>query len=160
VLSRDGIQTVANASGENVSDPDLIFKAITAVQEVTGFAADGIVINPADYQTIRLSKDGNDQYYGGGFFAGQYGNGSIMVNPPLWGLRTVVSASIPKGTVVVGAFSTAAKVFRKGGVRIESTNSHDTDFVNDQITVRLRERLGLQVKYPAAIAKVTLGAAA
>lgn len=160
VLSRDGIQTVANASGENVSDPDLIFKAITAVQEVTGFAADGIVINPADYQTIRLSKDANGQYFGGGFFAGQYGNGGIMQQPLLWGLRTVVSASIPKGTVVVGAFSTAAKVFRKGGVRIESTNSHDTDFVNDQITVRLRERLGLQVKYPAAIAKVTLGAAA
>ena len=160
VLSRDGIQTVANATGEKVSDPDLIFKAITAVQEVTGFAADGIVINPADYQTIRLSKDSNGQYFGGGFFAGQYGNGGIMQQPLLWGLRTVVSASIPKGTVVVGAFSTAAKVFRKGGVRIESTNSHGDDFTNDQITVRLRERLGLQVKYPAAIAKVTLGAAA
>lgn len=160
VLSRDGIQTVANATGEKVSDPDLIFKAITAVQEVTGFAADGIVINPADYQTIRLSKDANGQYFGGGFFAGQYGNGGIMQQPLLWGLRTVVSASIPKGTVVVGAFSTAAKVFRKGGVRIESTNSHGDDFTNDQITVRLRERLGLQVKYPAAIAKVTLGAAA
>jgi hypothetical protein len=96
---------VANASGEKVSDPDLIFKAITAVQEVTGFAADGIVINPADYQAIRLSKDSNGQYFGGGFFAGQYGNGGIMQNPSLWGLRTVVSASIPKGTVVVGAFS-------------------------------------------------------
>lgn len=160
VLKRDGIQTVANVSKGTVSDPDLIFKAISAVQEVTGFAADGIVINPADYQAIRLSKDSNGQYFGGGFFAGQYGNGGIMQNPSLWGLRTVVSASIPKGTVAVGAFSIAAKVFRKGGVRIESTNSHGNNFTNDQITVRLRERLGLQVKYPAAIAKVTLGTTA
>ncbi|MCI2158707.1 phage major capsid protein [Bifidobacterium crudilactis] len=160
VLKRDGIQTVANVSKGTISDPDLIFKGISAVQEVTGFAADGIVINPADYQAIRLSKDSNGQYFGGGFFAGQYGNGEIMQNPSLWGLRTVVSASIPKGTVAVGAFSIAAKVFRKGGVRIESTNSHGDDFTNDQITVRLRERLGLQVKYPAAIAKVTLGTTA
>ena len=160
VLKRDGIQTVANVSKGTVSDPDLIFKGISAVHEVTGFAADGIVINPADYQAIRLSKDSNGQYFGGGFFAGQYGNGGIMQNPSLWGLRTVVSASIPKGTVAVGAFSIAAKVFRKGGVRIESTNSHGDNFTNDQITVRLRERLGLQVKYPAAIAKVTLGTTA
>jgi HK97 family phage major capsid protein len=160
VLKRDGIQTVANVSKGTVSDPDLIFKGISTVQEVTGFAADGIVINPADYQAIRLSKDSNGQYFGGGFFAGQYGNGGIMQNPSLWGLRTVVSASIPKGTVAVGAFSIAAKVFRKGGVRIESTNSHGDNFTNDQITVRLRERLGLQVKYPAAIAKVTLGTTA
>jgi HK97 family phage major capsid protein len=160
VLKRDGIQTVANVSKGTISDPDLIFKGISAVQEVTGFAADGIVINPADYQAIRLSKDSNGQYFGGGFFAGQYGNGGIMQNPSLWGLRTVVSASIPKGTVAVGAFSIAAKVFRKGGVRIESTNSHGDNFTNDQITVRLRERLGLQVKYPAAIAKVTLGTTA
>ncbi|MDN6854315.1 MAG: phage major capsid protein [Bifidobacterium crudilactis] len=160
VLKRDGIQTVANVSKGTISDPDLIFKGISAVQEVTGFAADGIVINPADYQAIRLSKDSNGQYFGGGFFAGQYGNGGIMQNPSLWGLRTVVSASIPKGTVAVGAFAIAAKVFRKGGVRIESTNSHGDNFTNDQITVRLRERLGLQVKYPAAIAKVTLGTTA
>lgn len=160
LLNRSGIQTLANASGGTTSNPDLIFKAISSVQEVTGFAADGIVINPADYQAIRLSKDANGQYFGGGFFAGQYGQGGIQEQPPLWGLRTVVTSSIASGTVLVGAFKAAGKVFRKGGVTVESTNSHEDDFTNDLITFRLRERVGLQVKYPAALVKVTLGAGA
>lgn len=156
ILNRPGVQTIAKGTD---SDPDRIFSAISKVQEVTGFVADGIVINPADYQAIRLSKDSNGQYFGGGFFSGTYGNGGIAQNPPLWGLKTVVTSSIAQGTTVVGPFKAAAKVFRKGGLRVESTNSHADDFTNDKITIRIRERLGLQVKYPAAFVKVALGTA-
>ena len=154
ILNRSGVQTLAAGAD---SDPDRIFKGISNVQEVTGFAADGIVINPIDYMAIRLSKDSNGQYFGGGFFTGPYGNGGVMEQPPLWGLRTVVTSSIAQGTVLVGAFKAASKVFRKGGIRVDSTNSHVDDFTNDKITIRLRERLGLQVKYPAAFVKITLG---
>ena len=153
ILNRSGIQTLAVGAD---SDPDRIFKGISNVQEVTGFAADGIVINPADYMAIRLSKDTNGQYFGGGFFTGPYGSGGIIEQPPLWGLRTVVTSAIAAGTVLVGAFQTA-KVFRKGGIRVESTNSNVDDFINDKITVRVKERLGLQVKYPGAFVKITLG---
>lgn len=153
VLNRSGVQTeAAAAAGDNA---DALFRAMTKVQTATGFNADGIVINPTDYQRLRLARDGNQQYYGGGYFAGQYGNGSIMEQPPLWGLRTVVTAAVPAGTAVVGAWE-IAKVFRKGGLRVESTNSHVDDFTNDKITIRLRERLGLQVKYPTAFVNVTL----
>lgn len=156
VLARSGVQTESAVSaGDNA---DALFRAMTKVQTATGFNADGIVINPLDYQELRLTKDGNDQYFGGGFFAGQYGNGSILEQPPVWGLRTVVSAAVPVGTAVVAAWSTA-KVFRKGGLRVESTNSHADDFTNDKITIRLRSRLGLQVKYPAAFVNVTLSSA-
>lgn len=154
ILNRTGIQTHAQGA-DNV--PDAIFKATNKVQIATGFSADGIVINPADYEAVRLSKDSNGQYFGGGYFTGQYGVGGIQEQPPLWGKRTVVTSAIPAGTVLVGAFATAGKVFRKGGVRVESTNSHVDDFTNDKITIRVRERLGLQVKYPAAFVKVTLG---
>lgn len=156
LLNRVGIQT--EASADNTDNADAIFRAITKVGLGSIFSADGIVINPTDYQALRLRKDANEQYYGGGFFAGQYGNGTILEQPPLWGLRTVVSPAVAAGTVLVGAFS-SAKVFRKGGVRVESTNSHADDFTNDKITIRVRERLGLQVKYPAAFVKVTLSAA-
>lgn len=81
-----------------------------------------------------------------------------MAEPPIWGRRTVVTAGVPQGTAVVAAWQTA-KVFRKGGLRVESTNSHEDDFTNDKITIRLRERLGLQVKYPAAFVRVNLTAA-
>lgn len=156
VLNRSGVQTETSASVDD--NPDAIFRAMTKVQTATGYMADGIAINPLDYQALRLRRDGNGQYMGGGFFQGQYGNGGVIEQPPLWGQRTVVSAAVPVGTVVVAAWQTA-KVFRKGGLRVESTNSHADDFTNDKITIRLRERLGLQVKYPAAFVKVTLSTA-
>ena len=139
------------------SDPDRIFKARTKIALATGFRADALVINPADYEAIRLSKDANGQYYGGGYFNGQYGNGTIMQDPPLWGLKTVVTEAIAQGTALVGAFKLGGAVIRKGGLRAESTNSHSDDFTNDLITFRVRERLGLQVKYPKAFVSVALG---
>lgn len=154
IRNRSGVQTHAQGAD---SVADALFKAMQKVQTATGFSADGIVIHPTDYAALRLAKDANDQYFGGGYFTGQYGNGVILENPPIWGLRTVVTVAAPLGEPLVGAFGTAAKVFRKGGVRVESTNSHDDDFTNDKITVRVRARLGLQVKYPAAFVKVALG---
>lgn len=154
ILNRSGVQTHAQ---DDDTVADALFKGIGKVQTATGFAADGIVINPTDYEALRLNKDGNGQYFAGGYFAGQYGNGGMLVQPPLWGLRTVVTSAIAAGTVLIGAYATAAKVFRKGGLKVESTNSHADDFTNDKITIRVKERLGLQVKYPAAFVKVTLG---
>jgi HK97 family phage major capsid protein len=154
VLNR-GVQSIAKGAD---SDPDRIFHATTLINTKTGFPADAVVINPVDYEALRLLKDGNQQYYGGGFFAGQYGQGGVMPNPALWGLRTVVTPSIAAGTVLVGAFKPGGMVFRKGGLRVESTNSNENDFTNDKITFRVKERLGLQVKYPQAFVSVALGA--
>lgn len=153
-LVNRGIQTIAKGTD---ADPDRIFHATTLISTATGFPADAVVINPTDYEAIRLSKDSNGQYFGGGFFAGQYGNGGILQNPALWGLRTVVTPSVTAGTVLVGAFKAGGMVFRKGGLRAESTNSNENDFTNDKITFRVKERLGLQVKYPAAFVSVALG---
>ncbi|UGS26329.1 phage major capsid protein [Microbacterium resistens] len=154
IRNRSGVQTHARGTD---SVADALFKAIQKVQTATEFSADGLMIHPLDYQDLRLGKDGNGQYFGGGYFAGQYGNGSIMQNPPVWGLRTVVTLAAPQGEPLVGAFR-SAKVFRKGGIRVESTNSHADNFTNDKITVRVRRRLGLQVKYPAAFVKVNITA--
>ncbi len=154
LLNRSGIQTETAAS--LVDSPDAIFRAMTKVQTATGLTADAILINPADYQQMRLGKDANNQYYGGGFFSGQYGNGNLDIQPPLWGLRTIVTAAVAANTAVVGAFQAATTVYRKGGVRVESTNSHVDDFTNNLITTRIEERVALAVRIPAAIVKVTL----
>lgn len=159
LLNRSGIQSIGATTDAKTGNPDTLFKAMTAIQTGAGLASDGIVINPADYQTFRLAKDANNQYYGGGFFAGQYGNGGIQENPPLWGLRTVVTPAIAAGTVLVGAFQQAATLYRKGGVRVESTNSNEDDFVNNKVTIRAEERVALAVRRPAGLVKVTLGTA-
>ena len=129
---------------------------MTKVQTATGMAADSIIINPVDYQALRLSKDANGQYYGGGFFSGLYGVGGIDFQPPIWGLKTVVSAAVAAKTVVVGALKPASTVYRKGGVRVESTNSDQGKFTKDIVTTRIEERLALAVRVPAAIVRTTL----
>jgi HK97 family phage major capsid protein len=158
ILNRSGIQTVAAAN--NTDNADAIFRAMTAVSLNGGLPADGVVINPADYQTLRLAKDANNQYYGGGFFAGEYGNGGITAQPPIWGLRTVVTPAIAAGTALVGAYGQAASVIRKGGVRVDTTNSDVDDFEYNRVTVRAEERLALAVRRPAAFAKVTFSSSA
>ena len=155
LLNRVGVQTETQAVAPD-SAQDAIFRAITKVQTATGLSADGIIINPADYQALRLSKDANGQYFGGGFFSGEYGNGGIVQQPALWGLQTVVSAAVAPKTVVVGAFKAASTVYRKGGVRVESTNSDLGKFTKNVITTRIEERLALAVRNPAAIVKVTV----
>ena len=158
LLNRSGIQTeTVSAAGD---EADALFRAITKVSTATGLTADGILISPADYQKLRLSKDSNGQYFGGGFFSGQYGQGGVQEQPPLWGLRTVVSPAVSVGTAVVGAFTQGATVYRKGGVRVESTNSHASDFTSNLVTIRAEERLALAVRKPAAFVKVTLTAGA
>lgn len=154
LLNRSGIQTEAAADADD--NADALYRAMSNVQEVTGLTADALVINPADYQRLRLSKDANGQYFAGGFFGGQYGNGDVDWQPPVWGLRTVVSPAVAAGTAVVGAFSTAATVYRKGGVRVESTNSHDDDFTHNRVRTRIEERVTLAVRIPAAFVEVTL----
>lgn len=115
------------------------------------------MINPADYNKLRLAKDSNGQYFGGGYFGNPYAApGGIALNPAVWGLTTVVTPAVPVGTAVVGAFKQGATVLRKDGLRVDSTNTNVDDFENNLITLRAEERLGLEIQRPAAFVKVTL----
>lgn len=157
LLNRDGVQIEEAANAADLADA--LFRATTKISTATDLSADGLVIHPTDYQALRLSKDSNQQYYGGGYFTGQYGNGSLMEQPPVWGLRTVVSPVVEQGKPLVGAFRLGGTVYRKGGIRVSATNSHNDDFVNNRVVVRAEERIGLAVRVPAAFVKVELAGA-
>lgn len=153
IRNRSGIQTEAGLS--EADDVEALFRAMTKISTATDLSATGLMINPMDYQRFRLSKDGNGQYMGGGYFQGQYGNGTVMDQPNLWGLPTVVTPAIEQGKALVGAFNLAATVYRKGGVRVEATNTHADDFTNNLVTVRAEERIALACRYPAGIVEVS-----
>lgn len=153
LLNRAGIQTETAAGPTD--NADALFRALTKIDVNSGLAPDGIVINPTDYQQLRLAKDGNDQYYGGGFFAGQYGQGGVPMDPPLWGTRTVVTPAIAAGTALVGSYQMAATMYRKGGVRVEAATQHASDFTSNLVTVRAEERVALAVRVPLGFCKVT-----
>lgn len=154
LLNTSGIGSVAEAPSA-----DSIFKAMTAVQTASGHVADAVVINPVDYQTIRLSKDQAGQYLGGGAFFAPYGNGDVVAQPGLWGLNTIVSTAVEQGTAIVGAFRTAASVYSKAnaGARIEVFVGDHDDAVNNRVTVVVEERLELVTRIPSAFVEVKAG---
>jgi len=154
------IGVLAGTSGIGTSSEataDGIFKAMMTVQQNSPFAADAIIINPSDYQKLRLAKDANNQYYGGGYFYGEYGNAGIVEQPPIWGLRTVVTSAVSAGTCYVGAFKLGASVVHGngGGMSVNIANTNEDDFIKNMICILIEERLALAVRYPAAFVKIT-----
>lgn len=156
LLNREGVQVATAASAaENM---DAIYRAQTSVFTKTGLRVDGLVVNPADYEELRLSKDANGQYLAGGPFQGQYGVGGVLQDPPLWGIRTIQTTAVEKGTVLLGAGKAGATVYRKGGVRVEASNADGEDFTHNRFTILAEERLTLAVRRPDAFVKLSLGA--
>lgn len=121
---------------------DLILQAASDVQDASAFAADAIVMNPATWYSLRVAKDGEDRYYGGGFFGGQ----NI---PNLWGIPVCVTTAVTASQIIVGAFKTCGSVVQKGGVAVEATNTDTDDFQKNLMTIRAEERLALAVRRPA-----------
>ena len=155
LLGTSGIQSVTYAT---TLTADVVFEAMMAVKEETGYDADAILINPQDYMALRLAKDGATQYYGGGYFYAPYGNGEVVAQPGLWGLRTVVTTAVEAGSVLVGAFRAGATVVTKAGegASIEVHRGDHDDAINNRVTVVVEERIALAVRVPAAFAAVTL----
>lgn len=153
ITERSGVLQVA-ATADTLADK--AFSAQMQVLQASQRMADGIVVNPADYEALRLSKDGNQQYIGGGPFQGQYGVGGVQIFPPLWGLQTVVTPAIAAGSVLVGAFKSAT-LYRKGGVRVDAANTNVDDFETNKVTLRAEERIALKVPRANAFAEITVG---
>lgn len=158
LLGTSGLGSATYAHNGNVSADD-IFSAMMTVKGASNYNADAIVINPADYQRLRLAKDGGTtgQYYGGGYFYGPYGNGQNAQQPGLWGLNTVITSSIAAGTVLVGAFKQGASVITKqgDGQRVELVTGDHDDRISNRVTVIVEERLALATRVPGAFVKIT-----
>jgi HK97 family phage major capsid protein len=152
LLNRTGVQTAAKGAGANVLD--LIYTAITNIRNNAFIEPDGIVMHPTNWAAIRTQKDANGQYYGGGPFTGQYGQGGISPDN-VWGLPVVVTPAIAVNTALVGAFRTAAQVFRRNNLTVEASNSHADFFQKNLTAIRAEQRLALAVYRPNAFHTLT-----
>lgn len=154
LLGTSGIDVTVN-SGISF---DNLLKAKMAVNSNTGYDADATIINPADLQTLLLTKDGGStgQYLMGGPAYAPYGNGAYGAYLPIWGMKVVATSAIASGTAIVGAFKACASVITKAGegFRVEVANQNEDDFVKNMVTVRIEERLLEAVRLPGGFAKV------
>ncbi len=105
------------------------------------------VMNPIDWETVELSRDGNDRYYGAGPFA--------MTAPSLWGLPVVESEAVPAGTAYVGDW-TKAVLWDREQASIQATDAHADFFVRNLVAILAEMRAAFAVLRPAAFVKITL----
>jgi len=149
IRNRTGLATDVvrdGAGGEN--NADAIYRQIVAIQTGALVNPDGIVLNPANWSSIELMKDDAGGYMAGGPFSGR-------VTRTLWGVRVVLTPAMTAGVGLVGAFATAAQFFRKGGLRVEASNSHVDFFIKNLVAIRAEERGALAVYRPGAFGEVT-----
>jgi HK97 family phage major capsid protein len=120
---------VSDADAPNAADH--VYEAITVAQR-SYLEPDAIVLNPVDWADLRLLKDTTENYVGGSPF----GNGQPRPGQTLWDKRVVVTTAIEQGLALVGAFGTGAQLFRRGGLTVEASNSHEDFFRRDLVASR------------------------
>ena len=151
-----GISTGTWANGGDAQAiAEAIYSAAMSIRFASGYDADAVVINPTDWIGLRLAKDGNDQYFAGGMFEGQYGTGFGGMYPGLWGMKIAISNKIPQGTILVGAFRQASALAVRGGSRRLEVGHSGDDFTKDLVSVRAEQREALQVFVPGAFYALT-----
>lgn len=143
ILNVSGIGTQAKGS-DTVADA--IYKAITNVQ-LTFNQPTGILINPVDWQAVRLSKNAGD---------GAYVLGSPIVGVPdqLWGLPVISSPVIAQGTALVGDWR-QANLWLRNGANVRASDSHKDYFTRNITTLLAELRAAFGVIRPQAFSKVT-----
>jgi HK97 family phage major capsid protein len=148
-LQRAGLAT-AVARGA-MTNADAILTQIAAIQNAVSVPPDGIIMHPTNWNAIQLLKDANGNYIGG-FASGPFAAPHAR---SLWGLPVAITPLIAVGTALVGCFQTQAQLYRRGGLRVESTNSHSDFFQKNLIAIRAELRAALAVYRTGAFGTVT-----
>ena len=145
ILNTVGIQTQAVATDGMLI---AVRKAITKAQ-VAGYDPDGIVMHPVDWEGVELTRD---------TVSGQFlmtKDPSSLAAPRLWGLPVVPTVTIAAGTSLVGAFKEGATLWRKPGIRVLMSDSHDVNFTKNILVILSELRAQLAVYAPPAFIKVS-----
>lgn len=120
---------------------DLIGKMIGDCA-LSDYPADVVVLNTADWWTLRLTKDSQGRYI--------LGDPGSSVPPTLFGLPVVASNAMPADNVWVGSLAQAATLHAREGVVLDLSDSDENNFQLGLVSVRAMRRLALTVEKPAA----------
>ena len=113
-----------------------------AQSEVALLPATGIVMNIDDLEALKLIKDGEGRYIGGGPFG-----------PPIttiWGRAVVGTPAMTEGSFLVGAFLDGAQIFDRMDAEVLVSSEDRDNFIKNMLTCRGEQRLAMAVKRPAA----------
>ena len=130
--------------GTNVTFADGILNAILKVKGDSAYDASVVILNPSDIAALMTAKDSNNQYYGGGYFVGAYGNGLYGIPSAIWGVQIFASSTVSSGQALVCA-KEAVKVWKKGGIDVRLYEQNEDDALYNRVTLLAEERLACAV---------------
>jgi HK97 family phage major capsid protein len=154
------LTTIAPTYASGINDhggqiAEAVLNCITDIRYATFFEPDAVVMNPVDFQTVRLSKASTGEYLGGSFFGASTGQPldrptsmAVDTGLTLWNCRVITTPVIPQGFVLVGDFADAGMVLRLGGLQVAVTNTDGQDFAQGVWTARFDQRVGLLIERP------------
>jgi HK97 family phage major capsid protein len=144
----DGLMHQATAYNRDTDGTkmDWLRRAITQLQ-LSEYDAEFIVLNPADWEDIELTKDSDGRYI--------IANPQSMLGPQLWGLPVVPTNSMTANQFLVGNGSQAAQIWDRQSAAVELSREDSDNFRRNMVTILAEERLALTVYRPTALIKGT-----
>ncbi len=120
---------------------DIVGKAIQQVTSSNELAPTFVVVNHADWWSMRLQKDGFGKFL--------LGDPQSNVAPYLFGLNVVPTSSITEGTFLLGSGNAgAAEIRDRSEIQIELSTEHSDYFIRGLVAVLAIKRGCLVVKRP------------
>lgn len=148
ILNTSNVQTLAKGS---LNEVDALFTARTMCRTGGKLAPTAIVMNPVDYQQVRLLRENAATGT-----LGQYlmGPPNTLGVPTVWGLPVVESENIAADTVLVGNWQQGVSLFdrEQSAIRVGLVNDQ---FIRNVQTILAEQRLAFVVWRPSAFTKIT-----
>lgn len=120
---------------------DTIGAVIGSIQTAKELPPTFAIVHPADWWSMRLSKDTLGRYL--------IGDPSQTAAARLFDLDVVATTSISKGTFLIGnGTPTGVEIRDRMEMQVEISTEHSTFFVQNLVAIRAEKRLALIVKRP------------
>jgi HK97 family phage major capsid protein len=148
VLNQPGIQTFARGA---MNEVDALFHARTLCRTGSKLAPTAYLMNPVDYEQVRLLREN-----AASATLGQYlmGPPNVLGVPTVWGLPVVEDENVPVNSVVVANWSQAMTLVdrEQASIRVGLINDQ---LIRNQQTILAEARVALICWRPTAVVVIT-----
>ncbi len=130
---------------------DAILKGATLVRTVGLGTPSVVIMNPTNFETVRLTRESTATATPGGYLMGMP---SVVGAATLWGMSVVLSQAIAAGTALVGDFGQACALFdrEQSAIRVGTINDQ---LIRNQQTILAELRAAFVCWRPLMISRVT-----
>jgi HK97 family phage major capsid protein len=144
ILEVTGLQSRAKGTDPT---PDAIYKAMIDVMVNGQAEPNAIVMNPRDWQAVRLLRTSDGVYI--------WGNPADSGPERMWGTQMVRAQVLGAGTALTGDFANFVEWTERRGIDVQITNAHSDFFINGKQAIRADVRAAMPIYRPSAFSEIT-----